>query len=260
MCLMSDNSVKFLSMNCQGLADAKKRRDVFHYLRTKACSIYLLQDTHFDSKLESYITAEWGYSCYFSSFSSNARGVAILFNNNFEFKVNKIYKDSDGNCQMLSVNTMDKTILVVNLYGPNKDDPQFYIDLIDRIRTFNFDNIIIGGDWNLVLNFSLDYSNYKHNNNVKAQEQVEILMNDLDLVDIWREINPELRKYTWRRSSPLQQSRLDFFLVSESILNSHVDADIHPGYRTDHSIITLTISQKKKKRRSLVYGNLTPLC
>ena len=52
------NTVKVVSMNCQGLADPRKRRDVFHYLRDKSYSIYLLQDTHFDPKLENCIRAE----------------------------------------------------------------------------------------------------------------------------------------------------------------------------------------------------------
>ena len=35
------NTVKVVSMNCQGQADPRKRRDVFHYLRDKSYSIYL---------------------------------------------------------------------------------------------------------------------------------------------------------------------------------------------------------------------------
>ena len=31
------------------------------------------------------------------------------------------------------------------------------------------------------------------------------------LVDIWRELNPQLQRFTWRRTNPCQQSRLDFF-------------------------------------------------
>ena len=64
----------------------------------------------------------------------------------------------------------------------------------------------------IVLDYTLDYYNYKHHNNIKAQEQVDNLMINLDLLDIWRELYPELRRYTWRRNTPLQQSRLDFFL------------------------------------------------
>ena len=75
------NTVKIVSVNCQGLSDPRKRRDVFHYLRQKSYSIYLLQDTHFDPKMENCIWAESGYKSYFASY--NSRGVAILFNNNF---------------------------------------------------------------------------------------------------------------------------------------------------------------------------------
>jgi hypothetical protein len=79
-----------------------------------------------------------------------------------------------------------------------------------------------------------------------------IMTDELDLVDIWRELNPDLRRFTWRRSRPLQQSRLDYFMVSESFLDNSVDADIHPGYRTDHSCITLCFGCKKdNKKRGL---------
>ena len=237
-------------MNCQGLADFKKRRDVFHFLRSKACSIYLLQDTHFEPKIENYIKAEWGYHCYFASFSSNARGVAVLFNNNFEFKVHKVYKEPDGNYIIISLKSIDKQFLVISLYGPNKDDPLFYNNLQKHILEFKFDYIIIGGDWNLVQDFNLDYFNYKHYNNEKAQKQVHEMMTELDLVDIWRVLNPELKRYTWRRNSPVQQSRLDYFLISESLLNFSVNADILPGYRTDHSSIYLSVIVTKDVKQS----------
>lgn len=34
---------------------------------------------------------QWGCKAFFNSFKSNLRGVAILFNNNFESKINKIH-------------------------------------------------------------------------------------------------------------------------------------------------------------------------
>ena len=79
------NTVKIVSVNCQGLSDPRKRRDVFHYLRQKSYSIYLLRDTDSDPELENCIRAEWGYKSYFASYNSNPRGLAILFNNNLDF-------------------------------------------------------------------------------------------------------------------------------------------------------------------------------
>ena len=149
---------------------------------------------------------------------------------------------------------INKDFLLVSLYGPNRDDPSFFEELEERIVEIGCENVIVGGDWNLVLDFNLDYYNYKHFNNVKGQEQVGSMMDSLDLIDIWRELNPEVRRYTWRRSNPrLQQSRLDFFLLSE-ILSTHVtEADIKPGYRTDHSMVTITLSFGPCSKRKLLW-------
>jgi hypothetical protein len=40
------------------------------------------------------------------------------------------------------------------------------------------------------MNPALDYHNYNHNNNTQVQEQVAQLSGELDLIDVWREINP----------------------------------------------------------------------
>ena len=76
---MTNNNISICSLNCQGLGDSKKRRDVINYLKDKNFSIICLQDTHFDKGLESVIRAEWGYKALFSSFGTNSRGTAIFF-------------------------------------------------------------------------------------------------------------------------------------------------------------------------------------
>ena len=246
------NEISIVSLNCQGLGDLRKRRDVFHYIRQKKHSIYFLQDTHFSPKLEQYIKAEWGYTAFFSSKNSNSRGVAILFDNNFEFKVKGTYKDTEGNVLMVHVyiTLMNKDILLVNVYGPNRDDPEFYNVLNEQIKSKNIPNLICAGDWNLVLDPNKDYYNYRNVNNPRATEQLEKIMEDFALIDIWRTYNPLLERFTWRRSNPLQQSRLDYFLVSESICNFVRDADIRPGYRTDHSMITLDLIFGENTKRN----------
>ena len=62
------------------------------------------------------------------------------------------------------------------------------------------------------------------------------IMMEFDLIDVWRERNPELRRYTWRRVQPLQQSRIDYFLVSNTLIRTHriVRSSIEAGVRSDH--------------------------
>ena len=245
-------NLTFASYNCQGLGSFQKRKDVFDYLRKKKYSVYFLEDTHIENSevVEKKVRAEWGFDCYFSSYKSNSRGVAILFNNNFEFKVNGVIKDVNGNYLIVNIKTPEKEFTLINIYGPNRDSPDFYAKIENIVIENNYFNIIWGGDWNLVLNPNLDYMNYKHTNNQKAREKVIEITDNLSLVDVWREINPEKRRYSWRRNNPLQQARLDFMLVSNSLISYIKDCKILPGYRSDHSIVLIELELKKEGKNA----------
>ena len=54
---------------------------------------------------------------------------------------------------------MDTDFLIFSLYGPTGDDPEFYVELEERINEVGFENIITGRDWNLVLDCTLDCYN-----------------------------------------------------------------------------------------------------
>ena len=60
-----------------------------------------------------------------------------------------------------------------------------------------------------------------------------------DIIDPFRESNPQLKRYTWRRRNPLKQAKLDFFLTSESMSQYIKDSKIGASYRSDHSLVTL---------------------
>ena len=56
-------------------------------------------------------------------------------------------------------------------------------------------------------------------------------------------MNPDVQKFTWKRLRPRPIFvRLGFFLISERIYHSVEQADILPGFRTDHSIHTLYLN------------------
>ena len=58
----------------------------------------------------------------------------------------KVYKDILGNYIFVTVTIMGRDFSIVNLYGPNRDDPEFYAELQERINDVGFENIIIDGD------------------------------------------------------------------------------------------------------------------
>ena len=135
-----------------------------------------------------------------------------------------------------------KKITLVNIYGPNEDKPNFYDNLQQSVIEFNNEHIIYCGDWNLVLDHSLDTENYRNINNPRARENVLKLIEENEYIDVWRVLNENKTKYTWRRLNPVKkQARLDFFIVSEDIFQFVTESSIVSGYRTHNSGITLKI-------------------
>ena len=104
----------------------KKRRDVFNYLHKRKYDICLLQETHCTKEQENKWQNEWGYKAYFSSYRGNSRGVAILINNTFEFKLHNAVSDQDGRFIVLDCTIRDVNLYIANIYAPNDDDPIFF--------------------------------------------------------------------------------------------------------------------------------------
>ena len=198
-------SFSITSMNCRGLRDFKKRKDVFGYLRNLNSNIYCLQDTHIVDNDERLIRAQWGYNISMSQGRTDSRGVLNLFNNNFEYEITKSYKDAVGNLLILSIIIQKKlSITLVNINGQNNNEPEFYRNLKRKLEEFNNDFLVLLGDWNLVQNFNLDCFNYATQNNIQNAEVVQEIKNDFYLVDPWRIYHPNDNKYTWNRKNPIK--------------------------------------------------------
>ena len=65
---------------------------------------------------------------------------------------------------------------------------------------------------------------------------------------MFRILYPEKKRYTWRRTSPMQQARLDFFLTSPFIQPFNPDVSIQPSFQSDHSIIIMKLQLNDVKR------------
>ena len=85
-------------------------------------------------------------------------------------------------------------------------------------------------------------------NTPKSLKVIQDFSENLDLFDIWRLFNPEAKRYTWRQNQPAIHCRLDFFLLSESSLCDVAHADIVPGFKADHSMITLNVAPHSNPR------------
>ena len=104
----------------------------------------------------------------------------------------------------------------------------------------------------LVVNLVLDIEKENRGDLARTHRNALKIIRDfsenLGSTDIWRLLNPEARRYTWRQNQPTIYCRLDFFLVSESSLCDVTHADILPGFKTDHSMVTLNVALHSNPR------------
>ena len=242
---------KICSFNCNGLGEFKKRKDVFDFLRMKCePDIVFLEETHWKTENENYIRSCWGYDCFIAGKDTNKNGVAILLNNTFEHKIHNIKKDPNGCFLLLDIEFLGRRVTLANIYGPsNTDNPTFFASVFEYIEEMGNPLIIAGGDWNVILDPKLDARNYSSFvSRPRSRKMIFEIMENFELVDAWRELYPNKRGYTWRKFNSVQQSRLDYFLVSDALLSEINGLKVLPGYRSDHSFVSLGVKNKKQRK------------
>ena len=236
------------SLNVRGLSNKLKGRETFRWLRMKKFGIFFLQEVHCTKEKERLWFSEWGFSAIFSRVSSLSAGVCILFNNNFQFQIKKQFSDPDGRFILVDLKLENKTITLRNIYAPNDDNPNFFKNVLSHLLSFEYEDIIPGGDYNLVLDVQNDKRGGRLTTHKNSLKEVQNIINSLDLIDIWRICNPDIRRFTWRKSKPEIHCRLDFFSTSNSLSSVITKVDILPGYKTDHSLITLHLANNTNPR------------
>jgi hypothetical protein len=112
----------------------------------------------------------------------------------------------------------------------------------------------MGGDFNIALNPALDRWNPKSTEPSKMASRLSGMMKDYNLIDIWRIRHPDMKRYTWRCHEPvLKQSRIDLFLVSDTITPNINYIEIELSYISDHSMISLHINPLSESERGAGY-------
>ena len=211
-----------LSFNPNSIGKNPKRAKIIQALKKKNANIILLSDTRLAKEIEPVVKSEWGGRANFASFTSQARGVAILFSKDLALEIieDSIYNDISGNFTALNIKYEQFIITLACIYGPNNDSPEFYDKVVfSKIKKCQeeSDFCIIGGDWNITLDQNLDTFGYNSENNINAKKYLISCMENLGLIDIFRHLNPHKKRYSWRQFGGFKRARLDFFLISSTL-------------------------------------------
>ena len=237
--------------------------DIYLVKKTKTQHCFPSGNTFFTQGNEVFWQREWGATLIHSNGANNARGVAILIRNSFDCVVEESVIDTNGRFIILKVLLSGEPTLLVNIYGPNRHNElvAFYHTVLQTIVNKNFDdieNIIMGGDLNCPLNPIIG----KRGGNLIPRQAVintiEMLQSKLDLHDIWRVKNQTKCSYTSSQSNPLIFSRLDYWLISNSLSDNVCHVDMISAIKTDHCAMVIELQDVEDKVKGPGFNILLP--
>jgi len=236
-----------VTYNVKGLRQKSKRVKIFNFLKTKVpCGIMMLQETHcVDSDLEEW-SNELNCNVFLNSGTSNSRGTLIAFTKNLNARIIHKYKDENGRLQLISFDINNKKFLVINIYNENIEKDQIVlldklIDVLENLPDLADRHLIIGGDWNFILDKNIDALGGSPQLKLASISKLLKIKEKFDLTDIFRVRYPELKRFTFRQNSPRRLRRLDFFLISNSLQEYVTKIDVLNAVSSDHSPVLLKI-------------------
>lgn len=254
-----------LTLNTNGIRLAPKRRALFTRLRNMNFDIMMLQETHSTSNDEKIWLTEWGSGGIFCHGLSNSRGVGILFNRGTDFKVKKIIKDDEGrfliiqfvcnfNNQENELSRNNETLTLVNIYAPTGNEPANQSSLLTRVQNhlseLEIQTLIMGGDFNVQMDIDPPKAGSNSSGKTTARDgylnQIKDILDDYNLVDVWKNKNPMSKKGTFHRNN--YSSRLDYIFAPAFIIPSVQSITIHPEPLSDHCIVSMEAKIRTNSR------------
>ena len=108
------------------------------------------------------------------------------------------------------------------------------------VSKVEIDNVIIGGDWNVTLE-SVDKKGGAQWKPSTYRDRLLLMMEELNLSDEFRKKNPSKNSYTYESKHLKVKSRIDFFLVSNSIIKSVLATGTVISVAPDHKAVRLKL-------------------
>ena len=249
---MQSAPVKIISFNVNGVLNPVKRSKILSKLKREKAQIALLQETHM-SQTEHTKLRRMGFKWVFSSSdkSSHKRGVATLISNTLNYEHISETCDGEGRYIRVTGRIEGFDITILNVYAPPGSDWLFYRSIFD-LMVDSQGLTVCGGDFNIRLNPKLDSSTISTSSqNNSLIRKVNSYIEELGIADVWRELHPSNRDYTFYSCPNAVYTRIDYFFMFRVDRFMIRDCDILMRDLSDHSPISMSLLVARKRRNTL---------
>ncbi len=180
------------------------------HLKSQREDVVFLQEVHLIAKEAVKLKCMWVGQVFYSRFSSQKLGVAILIHKRLNFALLNQHKDEEGRFICVEAKIDGGKVNLCNIYAPNIEDLKFFYKINKLLVGLSDGQTLLGGDFNQVQDGILDKSTYSKRI-PRDQQAIHQIVDDLSLVDIWRLINP-------REKKSLHFSPINIHLLQKSII------------------------------------------
>ena len=204
---------KIFSLNVRGLRSTNKRRAIFPYLKNQKATIFDLQETFSKPEDERIWTAEWGGKAFFSHGTEHSKWVTMLMNPASKFQLSIVEIAPHWRYLITKLQVEHTIFYVINVYAPNdyREQEQFIRILGEKlVSKTDTTKLIISGDWNATLNKIDKWGGLPWKETTYRNSIID-LMEELDLLDIYRQFHANNKSFTYETKNSKLKSRIDFF-------------------------------------------------
>ncbi|XP_058258352.1 uncharacterized protein LOC131361332 [Hemibagrus wyckioides] len=256
-------SLRFVTWNIGGIKNPQpKCSNILKKLQELESDIVFLQETHIgpddeqnktvqniflneEETIEDETEKKW--NVYFTVHSSQSKGVAILIRENEHFEYICCDEDCSGGYIVLFCRMYGECYTLVNVYNHNKDRivlgrlKQYLIKTAEGV-------LVVGGDFNTVLNPSVDRQGSTRKSPLKAIFQD--FTTSLNIIDTWSHKhtdNETKNRYTCIRGD--SASRIDMFFLKKDTMKRMTEIEVKEIDISDHYPLVLELRTKRKCKK-----------
>jgi len=237
-----ESNLKIGTLNCRGLLSYQKQESISKFILHQNLDILFLQETNVKSlSVAKAIEAKFCCKAFWSFATQKCTGSAILvFSSNF--KIDHFEFDINGRLVLLDSSYDNLKFRFINIYAHSSDRTErvkFLSTLFPFLGTSR--KIILGGDFNCILNSTLDKVGGNPDNGMTGSKECLAFCKDFSLVDSYRYLYPKSVCTTWHSQNV--HARLDRFYISKSLSNNIVNVSVTPTSMTmtDHDLVTFEL-------------------
>ena len=208
--------ISIITLTINWLNAPTKRHRLAEWIQKQDLYIYCLQETHFRLKDTYRLKVRGWKNIFHANGEQKKAGVTILISDKIDLKIKKITRDKEGHYIMIKGSIQKENVTTVNIYAPNLGAPQNIRQTRTDIKWEIDSNTIIVGDFNTPLT-PMDRSSKQKIN--KETQVLNDMLNELDLIDIFRTFHPNAEEYTFFSSAHGTFSKIDHILGHKNSVN-----------------------------------------